>query len=85
MPKKWILKPARFEMMSMSIKPSPPPRSTLFGRKDLLEVYRRAKDFIIRYKLLRMCRFSDENGLKRLTICNLWRIERKTDGALRLM
>lgn len=44
------------------------PRSTLFGRKDLLEVYRRAKDFIIRYKLLRMCRFSDENGLKRLTI-----------------
>ena len=57
-------------------------RSTLFGRKDLLEVYRRAKDFIIRYKLLRMCRFSDENGLKRLTICNLWRIERKTDGAL---
>ena len=58
------------------------PRSTLFGRKDLLEVYRRAKDFIIRYKLLRMCRFSDENGLKRLTICNLWRIERKTDGAL---
>lgn len=57
-------------------------RSTLFGRKDLLEVYRQAKEFIIRYKLLRMCQCSDEKGLKRLTICNLWRVERK-DGALR--
>lgn len=59
------------------------PRTTLFGRKDLLEVYRQAKDFIIRHKLLRMCQCSlDENGLKRLTICNLWRVERETDGAL---
>ena len=58
------------------------PRSTLFGRKDLLEVYRRAKDFIIRYKLLRICRFSEENGLKRLTIYNLWRIDREEDGVL---
>lgn len=52
-------------------------RSNLFGRKDLLEVYRQAKEFIIRYKLLRMCQCSDEKGLKRLTICNLWRVERK--------
>lgn len=57
-------------------------RTTLFGRKDLLEVYRRAKDLIVEYKLLRMCRFSEENGLKRLTICNLWRIDREEDGAL---
>lgn len=58
------------------------PRSSLFGRKDFLEVYRQAKDFIIRYKLLRICRFSEENGLKRLTICNLWRIDREEDGVL---
>ena len=57
-------------------------RSTLFGRKDLLETYRQAKDFIVRHKLLRMCTFSDENGLKRLTICNLWRIELEASGAL---
>lgn len=49
------------------------------GREDLASVYAAAKDLIIKHKLLVLKQFEEADGVKRLTICNLWRIERHPD------
>ncbi|MGS0567137.1 PcfJ domain-containing protein [Xanthomonas oryzae] len=61
-----------------------PPRrrrraSSFGGREDLGRVYAAAKDLIIKHKLLVLKQFEEVDGVKRLTICNLWRIERHPD------
>lgn len=56
----------------------------LFGREDLTRVYDRARDYIVRHKLLRLTRYEETDGIRRLTICNLWRIERHPDQHIEL-
>lgn len=59
-------------------------RTNLFGgREDLARVYKAAKDLIIRHKLLVLKQYEEVDGIKRLTICNLWRIERHPDQSTR--
>ncbi|CEG14791.1 conserved hypothetical protein [Xanthomonas citri pv. citri] len=53
--------------------------SSFGGREDLGRVYAAAKDLIIKHKLLVLKQFEEADGVKRLTICNLWRIERHPD------
>lgn len=53
--------------------------SSFGGREDLGRVYAAAKDLIIKHKLLVLKQFEEVDGVKRLTICNLWRIERHPD------
>lgn len=53
--------------------------SSFGGREDLGRVYGAAKDLIIKHKLLVLKQFEEADGVKRLTICNLWRIERHPD------
>ena len=61
-------------------------RPNLFGDSALADVYYRAKELIIEHKMLRIsrCETLDDGG-HRLTICNLWRIERLPDGNLRFL
>lgn len=56
-----------------------------FGRADLTEVYRQAKDYIVTYKLFRLARYTEQEGVRQLTICNLWRVERLQDGSIRTL
>lgn len=58
--------------------PQPTAKSSVknFGREDLTAVYHAAKDLIYSKNLLLLTNLEEENGIKRLTICNLWRIER---------
>ncbi|HHN4401291.1 TPA: PcfJ domain-containing protein [Pseudomonas aeruginosa] len=56
-----------------------------FGRADLAKVYRQAKDLIITHKLFRLVRYAELEGVRQLTISNLWRIERFADGAIRIL
>ncbi|MFO7061995.1 hypothetical protein P3D66_31355, partial [Pseudomonas aeruginosa] len=56
-----------------------------FGRADLAKVYRQAKDLIITHKLFRLVRYAELEGVRQLTISNLWRIERYADGAIRIL
>jgi len=60
-------------------------RHNLFGRADLAYIYRRAKDLIIQHKLLRITRYEEQDGIRQLTICNLWRIERLPDASIRTL
>lgn len=60
-----------------------PRRRTFGGREDLLQVYRRAKDFIVAHRLLRICQV-DEESPRTVTICNLWRITALEDDSVRL-
>ena len=54
----------------------------LFARPDLTTVWRQARDYIARYKLLRLTQSTAEDGIHRQTICNLWRIERHADNSV---
>lgn len=56
------------------------PRENLFGRDDLAEVYRKAKDLIVEHGIFRMVVVEEEGDTHRVTICNSWRIERHPDG-----
>ena len=57
----------------------------LYGREDYYAVYSAARGIIIRHKLLRIKQFELTcDGTRRLTICNLWRMERTTDNTLHL-
>lgn len=58
------------------------PREMLGNRTDLLRVYRKAKDFIVENHLLRLCTLETTAALTRMTICNLWRIERTKDDRI---
>ncbi|HDQ4465234.1 TPA: PcfJ domain-containing protein [Pseudomonas aeruginosa] len=49
----------------------------------MAKVYRQAKDLIITHKLFRLARYAELEGVRQLTISNLWRIERLADGAIR--
>lgn len=60
-----------------------PRRSTFGGREDLLQVYRRAKDFSVGHRLLRICQV-DEESPRTVTICNLWRVTALEDDSVRL-
>lgn len=53
------------------------------GREDLAQVYWDARALIHKYDLLLLKQFSEEDGIKRLTICNLWRVERHADNRIR--
>ncbi|EHM51859.1 PcfJ domain-containing protein [Cardiobacterium valvarum] len=55
----------------------------LFARPDLTSVWRQARDYIARYKLLRLTQSTAEDGIHCQTICNLWRIERHADNSVR--
>lgn len=57
--------------------------TALGGREDLARVYYRARDFIYKYNLLRLCRFEESDGLKQLEISHLWRIQRLADGSIK--
>ena len=52
-------------------------------RKTRSVLFERAEELVSKYKLIRICTFSNENELKRLTICNLWRVELGKDCDLR--
>lgn len=43
-----------------------------------------ARWYIKHYKILRVAHFEETNGIKRLTICHTWRIERYPDHRIRL-
>lgn len=58
-------------------------KTTFGGRADLAETYRTAKDLIIKHKVFRICQVAEIDGIKQLTICNLWRIERFPDNAIK--
>lgn len=60
-------------------------RRNAFGRADLAEVYRKAKDLLIKHKLFRIAQYEELGVIRRLTICNLWRIERLPDASLRTL
>ncbi|MEQ0866971.1 hypothetical protein, partial [Pseudomonas aeruginosa] len=71
---------------SASEEPAVPRRAReAFGRADLAKVYRQAKDLIITHKLFRLVRYAELEGVRQLTISNLWRIERFADGAIRIL
>ncbi|MGZ1522238.1 PcfJ domain-containing protein [Xanthomonas citri] len=55
-------------------------KNWLSGRDDLQRVYQKANDAIVGRKVLLLTQFEELEDLKRLTICNLWRIERLADG-----
>lgn len=62
-----------------------PVKRKLYGREDYYAVYSAARGIIIRHKLLRIKQFELTcDGTRRLTICNLWRMERTTDSTLHL-
>ena len=54
----------------------------LFARPDLTAVWRQARDYIARYKLLRLTQYEEADGIRRQTLCNLWRIERHADDSV---
>ncbi|MCC7005958.1 MAG: PcfJ domain-containing protein [Ottowia sp.] len=58
-------------------------RKSFGGRDDLLNVYRLAKNFIIKHKIFRICQVVENQDVKQLTICNLWRVERFPDGRIK--
>jgi hypothetical protein len=60
-------------------------RHLAFGREDLAQTYQMAKDFIITYKLLRIALYEESDEIRRLTICNLWRVERLPDLSIRTL
>lgn len=60
-------------------------RRNIFGRADLADVYRKAKDLIIEHKLLRIAQYEEVGDIRQLTICNLWRIERLPDASIRTL
>lgn len=51
--------------------------------RDLVRITRKIKRFIAEKKVLRLSRYECLDGIHRLTICNLWRIERLPDGSIR--
>ena len=84
-------------LVQRQLSPLPMPRETpfprdnraelgtdkiLFARPDLTIVWRQARDYIARYKLLRLTQSTAEDGIHRQTICNLWRIERHADNSV---
>lgn len=63
---------------------APRGRKNLFGRPDLAAVYRRARDLLVEHGVFRMARVStDGEGTSSLVICNLWRIDRLKQGAVK--
>lgn len=60
-------------------------RRNAFGRADLAEVYRKAKDLLIKHKLFRIAQYEELGDTRRLTISNLWRIERLSDASIRTL
>jgi hypothetical protein len=60
-------------------------RRVAFGREDLARTYHRTKDLIITYKLLRITQYDESDEVRRLTICNLWRVERLPDLSIRTL
>ena len=65
--------------------PQRKPRRNAFGRADLADAYRKAKDLLIEHKLFRIAQYEELGDTRRLTICNLWRIERLPDASLRTL
>jgi len=59
--------------------PSLVDRPSATWRDDLAVVYRKAKELAIRHDVFRMIQVAEIEGIKQLTICNLWRIERHPD------
>lgn len=53
-----------------------------FGRDDLDRVYLVAKDLLVRHKMFRLCTYEEIGEVRRLDICNYWRIERQADGSI---
>ncbi len=51
----------------------------MFGREDLEAVYRAASNLFFELKLGNLKHLEELDGVKRLTICNLWRIDRYPD------
>lgn len=61
-------------------------RKNLFGRADLAEVYRRARDLLVKHGVFRMVQVAkDGDGASSLVICNLWRIDRSKQGAIKTL
>lgn len=56
-------------------------RKNLFGRPDLADVYRRARNLLVEHGVFRMARVTtDGDGASSLVICNVWRIDRSKHG-----
>lgn len=60
-------------------------RRNAFGRSDLADTYRKAKDLIVEHKLFRIAQYEELGDVRQLTICNLWRIERLPDASIRTL
>jgi hypothetical protein len=60
-------------------------RRNAFGRADLADTYRKANDLIIEYKIFRLSQYAEIDGVRQLTICNIWRIERLPDDSVRTL
>ncbi|MEQ1531482.1 MAG: hypothetical protein ABL925_19375 [Methylococcales bacterium] len=57
-------------------------RPNAFGHPSLVGLYRTAKQLVIDHNLLRLCQYAEIDGIRQLTICNLWRLERDPDNNL---
>ncbi|WP_020406884.1 PcfJ domain-containing protein [Hahella ganghwensis] len=87
---KWIPESHEIRDLQISVRLEEPEASSFvgklrknaFGREDLAECYRTAKDIIIRHNLFRICQYEEHDETRILTICNLWRIERMPDSSL---
>lgn len=57
-------------------------KKPLFGDPDLEALYRRTRQYAAESGMFRICRMEDHSaeGFKRVLICNLWRIDRLSDG-----
>lgn len=61
-------------------------RKNLFGRADLAEVYRRARDLLVKHGVFRMAQVTkDGEGASSLVICNLWRVDRSAQGGVKAL
>jgi hypothetical protein len=60
-------------------------RKNLFGRSDLAATYHLARDLIVKHGIFRLVKVVEsDDGIKRIVICNLWRIDRLPGGAIRM-
>ncbi|WP_199028879.1 PcfJ domain-containing protein [Ralstonia sp. ASV6] len=71
---------------AMALAPVLRGRKNLFGREDLADVYRRAKQMIVDHKVFRLVQVSEAvDGGKSVIICNLWRVDRSPEGAVQTL
>ena len=61
-------------------------RKNLFGRSDLANVYRGARDLLVKHGVFRMAQVTtDGEGSSSLVICNLWRVDRSKHGVVKAL